>query len=253
MNKFKYAILKSPINAVKANNGEVSLTELLKQQDTLLHFLKNINILARVMPNQTPNTKYGPINDLVITTRKCAVFCNFEDRDVNNSKIELATYISRFFPLNRIHYINFPGTISNRDILAVNDTYYVSISDKTNIEGANQLKEIFAQYKFKVIIITGSNGSLRDNLNYLEYNNLLIKEGYTLPSELKEFNLINVELAEQNGLGCLWVNDTIIMPNNCSKLKYALNSLNKGYIVVGMNDSEITKLESWINKMTIMI
>lgn len=252
MKKFNYAILKSPVNVVKQENiNGVSLTELLKQQDTLLHFLKNIGIKVHAMSNQSPTNGNLKIKELVLTTRKCAVFLNFDNPDLNNMKVELAVNLSRFYPLDRIHYISFPAIISNRDILVVNDIYYVSISPLTNMEGANKLKEILGRYGFKVVIVENSIGSLADNLNYIEYNNLLIREGFIMPQELREFNLIKVDLAEENGLGALWVNDTIIIPNNCSQLKFNLNTLNK-YIIVGMSDSEFVKLGTFINNITLM-
>lgn len=253
MKKYNYAVLKTPSNNIIGMQGieDLSYSELLKQHDTLQHFLKNIGIKVHSISSSRDNINYLNINELCITTRRCAIFTNIDDKIVNNFKVEVATHLSRFYPLDRIHYINFPATVSGRDIVVVNDTYYVSISELTNQEGAEELKKILSRYNFKVIIVNQNIDSLKNNINYIEHNNLLIKEGFTLPSEFREFNLINVNMSEENGIGSIWVNDTIIIPNNCEDLKSRLNMMNK-YIVVGMNDSEIRKLKLCLNNLALL-
>lgn len=253
MKRFNYVVLRSPSKNVSGfgESNDVSISDLFKSHEILVNFFKNIGIKVHALPALKDEYNYIKLDELCITTRKCLIFANLENNIINNYKTELASHMSRFYPLDRIHYINFPATISGKDILVVNDTYYVSLSDKTNVEGAEKLKEILTKYDFRVIIVPNSNGHLKDNLNYLDYNNMLIKEGYMLPDEFREFNLIPVNLSEENGIGTLWINDTIIIPNNCEELKQNINSLNK-YVVVNINDAEFRKLDALLTNMVVL-
>lgn len=252
MKKFKYAIIKSPSQNIQGVDGveDISVSELFRQHETLVSFLKNIDLKVHGVPPSIDDLNYIRINELCIPTRKCVIFSNVDNKVLNNYRTELVAHFSRFYPLDRMHYINFPATISAKDVLMVNDTYYVSISDYTNIEGAQRFSDILSSYGFRVIIVNNSDAPLKDYLNYIEHNYLLIKEGYSLPEEFKEFNLINVRIEEENGLGCLWVNDTIIIPNGCEELKKELNQINR-YVVVGINDSELRKMRATINSLVL--
>lgn len=253
MKKYNYAILKTPSEKITniEGYGNIAMNELFKQHDTLVNYLKNIGIKVHVIHNQGNDEWFTNISDICLTTRKCSILLNSNDAVINNYKCELASHLSRFYPLDRIHYITFPAIVSNRDILVVNDTYYIALSSLTNLEGAEKMREILERYKFRVVIIQDCIEHIKDYINYVEYNNLLVKEGYNIPGELQEFNIVPLDITEQNGIGSLWVNDTIIIPNNCQKLKSYLNSLNK-YAVVGMNDTELWKIGSLIKRINLL-
>lgn len=249
MTKFKYIILKTPSKLIQSDviTDAISIVELFKQHETLVNFFKNLELKVHgILPSKDP--VYLSVNDLCILTRKCVIFTNYENKVLNNHRLEMAATLSRFYPLDRMCYINFPATLSAKDVLEINDTFYVSISNETNMEGAEKFKEHAEKWGFKVIIITNSEGSLRKNLNYLEHNNMLIKEGYALPEEFKEFNLITVPLHEESAIGSIWANDTIIMPKDCETVWSQLVNLNK-YVVVKMNDSEFRKLNIKLNEL----
>lgn len=253
MKKFNYALLRTPSQSAKNYilEGEISLSQIIGEHETLMHFLKNVPIRVHNVPSAANDVILSRINQLCLATSKCVVFSNFEENMLNNQRIQLVAHFSRFYPLDRIHAIDFPGTFSARDALVVDNTVFVSISQETNEDGAKQLAEILGKYNFEVVIIRDSQDSLQNYLNYIEGNNLLVKEGYEIPTEFNEFNQIVLPNDEISGIGAIWINDFIILPNNCFSLKEALIGLEK-YRILSMSTEELNKLSISLKEFVIL-
>lgn len=246
--KFNYAILKSPSREYE--NLGANYVNILKQHDTLIHFLKNIGIKVHIiMPNLS---EFGiNVGQSCLTTRKCVIFSNSNSTETINQKSEVALHLSRFYPLDSFHFISYPSLFSSEDVIVVNDTFYISISDKTNLEGASQAENILLKYGFRVKIVNDSSLPLRQYLNYLEFNNLMIKKDYTLPSAFQDFNLIEINNEEEDAIGSIYLNETIIFSNNNEISKQKVNSLGK-YVIVSMNDSEFKNLRILLKNLVIL-
>lgn len=253
MKKFNYAFLRTPSQSAKNYilEGEVSLSQIINEHETFSHFLKNIPIRVHNLPSVTNDVIISKIGQLCLATSKCVIFSNFEENILNNQRIPLVAHFSRFYPLDRIHAIDFPGTFSSRDVLVVDNTFFVSLSQETNEEGAKQLAEILNKYGYEVVVIKDSQDSLQNYLNYIEGNNLLVKPGYDVPVEFNEFNQIFLSEDEVNGIGSLWINEFVIVPNNCLTLKESLISLER-YRVLSITTDELNKLSTLLKEFVIL-
>ena len=84
-------------------------------------------------------------------TSEFAVITN-PGADSRNGEIkEIEAAVRGFY--KKFHYIKAPGTLDGGDILQAEDHFYIGISDRTNEEGARQLKEILEQEGYKALII----------------------------------------------------------------------------------------------------
>ena len=61
-------------------------------------------------------------------------------------KIKLTDFYSR----DTLLTIDSPGSLDGGDIMRVDNTYYIGLSKRTNLDGAKQLKKILTQFDFFV-------------------------------------------------------------------------------------------------------
>ena len=108
-------------------------------------------------------------------TRKCAIITN-PGAPTRKGEIEaMIPVIRKFYPEDKIEYIQAPGTLEGGDVMMVGDHFYVGRSARTNEEGIRQFICILEKYG-----LTGSEVPLEEVLhlktgvNYLENNNLLV-------------------------------------------------------------------------------
>lgn len=253
MKKFNYAVVRTPTeyNDGLSDKPDFSMSQIIKEHDTLVHFLKNVPIRVHNMPSIKNDVIGSKLSQLCIATPRCVVLTNFIDGLVNNQKINIATHLGRFYPLNKIHFIDFPGLVSTKDVLVVDDTYYVSLSDETNQEGAAQLGEILSQYGLTVVIVNDSAEPLSKYLNYIEGNNLLVREGYEAPNIFDQFNKVIIPEEERSAIGAIWINEVIIFPNDCPKIKEFLISLDR-YKILSISIDEMNKINNLLKEYLIL-
>ena len=253
MKKFNYAVVRTP---TEYNDGlseklNYSITQIIKEHDTLVHFLRNVPIRVHSMPSVVNDVIGSKLSQLCIATPRCVVLTNFVDGLVNNQKINIATHLGRFYPLNKIHFIDFPGLVSTKDVLTVDDTYYISLSDETNQEGAAQLSEILSQYGLNVVVVKESVEPLSKYLNYIEGNNLLVREGYEAPNIFDQFNKVIVPEEEKSAIGAIWINEVLILPNDCPRVKEYLIGLDR-YKILSISIDEMSKINNLLKEYLIL-
>lgn len=253
MKKFNYAILRTPSQSAQkyVTETEVNFNEVIKEHETLVHFLKNVPIRVHNLPSAKEDVIGSKISPLCIPTERCVVIGNFEENIVNNQKLTLTAHLSRFYPLDKIYFIDFPGTLSSRDVLAVDKTFFVSLSNWTNVEGVNQFIEFVKPLGYEVVTIKESQDSLQNYLNYIEGNNLLVKDGYEIPEEFNSFSKIVVPAEESSAIGSLWINETIILPSECVGIKEYLIGLNR-YKVLSISVDNFNKIASMLKEYVIL-
>lgn len=258
MKKLNYAITKTPpgsiIYGVSQNQmlGNPNYSEVISNHTKFIHILKNLRIMVHQMPATEIFPKSCFVEDLAILTKKCAIITNPSDASRNGEKTEMAATVSRYYPLDKIHYIQYPGTLDGSDVVAINDYFFVGISDGTNNEAINQLVAIFNLYGYTVIPVFVEDAKhLKDHINYIENNNMLIDDQYFYYPAFDQFNKIHVPFNEKAALKSVWVNNTIIMPYGCPTVQKAIQDLNQ-YQIINLNSSEFEKVDGGISSLAII-
>ena len=83
----------------------------------------------------------------------------------------------------KFHYIKAPGTLEGGDILQAEDHFYIGISDRTNEEGARQLKEIVESEGYKGTIVPLKEFfHLKTGITYLGNNRVAAAGEFIRPS-----------------------------------------------------------------------
>jgi dimethylargininase len=188
------------------------------------------------------------VEDIALITPECAIITNpgavsrrGESESIREALMELFSEVEK---------IKTPGTLDAGDVMMVGSHYYIGLSARTNLAGAQQLIEILKAYD-----LTGSTVEmagilhLKTGLSYLENNLLLIASGFLHEPQFKGLDQIPVPDDEAYGANSVWVNGTVLVPAGFPKTRAAIE--NKGLKVIELNVSEFQKLDGGLSCLSL--
>ncbi|WP_036475869.1 dimethylarginine dimethylaminohydrolase family protein [Metamycoplasma spumans] len=256
--KFKNVIVKRP--AASMVNGITSAPELgkpiyslaLEQHDKYIEALKSCGVQVTVCPRNEDFPDSCFVEDTaVIVTGEIAILSNPGASTRNGEKLEMLPYLEKFFDEDHIFKIQSPGTLDGGDVMMVGDTYYVGMSERTNREGIRQFHNILAKVGKKCIPVPMTEMlHLKTGVNYLEHNNLLISGEFLNYPTFKDFNQIVVKPEEGYAANCIWVNETVIVPEGYPNVLKAVQDLGI-YRVITCDTSEYKKLDGGLSCLSL--
>ncbi len=222
----------------------------LKEHDAYIEALKQCDVDVTVLPADERYPDSCFVEDPALITRECAIITNPGAESRNGEKFEIVDAIRKFFPEDRIEYIKAPGTLEGGDVMMVGDHFYVGRSARTNAEGIRQLTEILAKYgmtcsevKLEEVL------HLKTGVNYLENNNMLVSGEFVTKPDFEKYNKVEIPEDEAYAANCIWVNDTVIVPEGYPAVLAAVQSL--GYKTLLVDTSEYRKLDGGLSCLSL--
>jgi dimethylargininase len=188
------------------------------------------------------------IEDIALLTPYCAIITNPGAPSRKGEAEDALNIIREFY--NQIEYIKEPGTIEAGDIMMVGDHFYIGLSERTNQEGARQMKCILNKYQQKATnIILKDMLHLKTGVAYLE-NNILVATGEFVTNPIfKSFQMLEVEADESYAANCIWINDHVIIPKGYPNAKWTIES--EGYDTIEVDVSEFKKLDGGLSCLSL--
>ena len=146
---FKQAIVRTPcenmVNGISsANLGKPNYQKALLQHSKYIEALKYCGLEVTVLEsdNNFPDSTF--VEDTAVLTPKCAIIANPGTETRKNEIFTMSETIRKFY--QTIEGIKYPGTLDGGDIMMVDSHFYIGISDRTNLAGANQLIKIMVNF-----------------------------------------------------------------------------------------------------------
>jgi len=250
---FTAALVKTPcknmINGISsANLGKPDYSLALQQHENYITALKSCGLTVKVLdPDENfPDSTF--IEDTCLITPKCSIIMNPGADTRKDETISIRAVIE---DLGRpVEEITFPGTVDAGDIMMVGDHYYVGLSDRTNLGGANQLEKILKKYSLGLSIVKFDTVlHLKTGISYLENNNLLAWGEFLTKSEFQHFNILEISPDEAYAANSVWINDKVITPKGFSKTKQII--ADAGYEVIEVDVSEFQKLDGGLSCLSL--
>ncbi len=243
--KLSTAIVRRPcFNLIKglstSNLGKPDYDLALIQHDQYIDALKSNGLEVIILPadNNYPDSTF--IEDVAILTPNCAIIANPAEPSRKGEIEEIPSILGKFY--SNIEYIHSPGTLEGGDVLKIGFHYYVGISRRTNRSGARQLIKILEKYKVTSSLIEiGNILHLKSIMAYLDSNNLVVAENHAEHEELRKFNLVKINEAENYATNCILINGKVIMAAGFSQANKAICDL--GYQTIELNLSEFRKID----------
>ena len=256
MRKFKNVIVRRPCRALV--DGITSAPELgkpdyelaLKQHDAYIEALKQcgVDVLVLAADERYPDSCF--VEDPAVVTRACAIVTNPGAASRNGEKLEIIEALRKYYPEDKIEYIKEPGTLEGGDVMMVGDHFYVGRSARTNAEGILQFITILKKYGLSGSEVTLDKVlHLKTGVNYLEDNNMLVSGEFVEKPEFEKYKRIEIPVEEAYAANCIWVNDTVIVPEGYPAVLAAVKGA--GYDVLTVDTSEFRKLDGGLSCLSL--
>lgn len=253
---FKNVIVRRPAKSMI--EGITSAPELgkpdyelaIKQHDAYIEALKLCGVKVTVLEalEKYPDSCF--VEDTAVLTPKCAVISNPGAPTRREESMLMVDTIRKFYNDDQIEYIASPGTMEGGDVMMVGNHFYVGLSARTNEEGFKQFKAALEKYGYTCSLVPLEKVlHLKTGVNYIENSNMLVAGEFIEKDDFKSFNKIVVPENEAYGANCIWVNDTVIVPEGYPTVEKGVRDA--GYNVIVTDTSEYRKLDGGLSCLSL--
>jgi dimethylargininase len=223
---------REPIDLTKARNQHYFYERCLEDRGCRIHQLPEEEDL--------PDSVF--VEDTAIVLNELAVITN---PGANSRKAETLSIAKAIVPFRELSYILEPATIDGGDVLVLNKNVYVGLTNRTNREGASQLRDILKPYGYKVDTVEVKNClHLKSAVTQIATDTILINKQWVNPKSFIGMTKIEVDPAEPQGANALLLNGSLIYPSSFQKTRHRLKDA--GFNVVTTDVSEFAKAEGAI-------
>jgi dimethylargininase len=250
---FSQAIIRRPCPAIidglsTSDWGKPDYKLALQQHIQYMKALIACGLKVHILEpdNNFPDSTF--VEDTALLIPDCAIITNPGAPSRKDETKEIATLLGKYYP--NMEKIEPPGTIDAGDIMMVGSHYYIGLSERTNKEGAKQMKEILRKYDLGGSVITLEHVlHLKTGVSYLENNTLLASGEFINKKEFSDFRIIRVEDDESYAANSIWVNDCVIMPSGYPQTQKAIEG--EGYKILAVDTSEFRKIDGGVSCLSL--
>ena len=256
MRRFKHVIVRRPCRAMTEGitsgiyPGKPDYELALRQHDAYIEALKKCGVDVTVLPADENFPDSCFVEDPAVLTEKCAIITNPGTDSRNGEKISIEKAVRAFYPEDRIEHIIAPGTLEGGDVMMCGSHFFVGRSGRTNAEGIRQFAEILEKYGYTCSEVKLEEVlHLKTGVNYLENNNMLVSGEFTDKPEFASYNKVAIPEEEAYAANCIWMNDTVIVPEGYPAVLAAVKSM--GYKTITVDTSEYRKLDGGLSCLSL--
>lgn len=250
---FKKAIVRRPCpNMVSgittANLGKPNYQKALIQHSKYVDALKNLKleVIELEADHRFPDSVF--VEDVAVCTGDLGIIT----RPGASSRRDEITIIEDVIHTNfsQVESIKDPGTLEGGDVMKVDDTFYVGLSDRTNQAGFQQFRALLKKHGYSAIEVPmGDLLHLKTGMSYLENNNLLVTSEMSDIDLFSSFNKIIVPSDEAYAANCVWINGTVLIPAGHSVTIQKIKD--HGYKIIEVDMTEFEKLDGGLSCLSL--
>ena len=253
MSKFQKVIAKTPGKScveglTTSDLGKPDYEKLLVQHEAYVEALKKCGVEVTLLSasEEFPDSTF--VEDAAVLTAEFAVITNPGAESRNGEIVEIESVLKDFY--DKFHYIKSPGTLDGGDILQADNKFYIGISERTNEEGARQLKEILESEGFEATIIPLQKFfHLKTGIAYLGNNKMVVAGEFVDHPAFDSYDKIVITDADEYSANCIRVNDYVIIPKGYSETKRKINEA--GYETIELDMSEVQKQDGGLSCLSL--
>ncbi len=250
---FSNAIVRKPGKSMikglsNANLGVPDYKKAVEQHESYVSALKFCGVEVEVLEadENFPDSTF--VEDVALLTPHCAIITNPGALSRRDEIIGIKKTIQKYY--TNIEHILLPGTVEAGDIMMVGTHFYIGLSERTNLNGAEQVINILNKYGMSGSVIKLEKVlHLKTGLAYLENNNLVVCGEFLSNPEFQKFNIIEIPDEESYAANCIWVNNNVLIPKGYPISKQRVS--NAGYHVLEVDMSEFRKLDGGLSCLSL--
>jgi len=250
---FTKAIVRKPGKSVvdgitTAGLGKVDYPTLCQQHEAYTEALKKcgLELIILEASEQFPDSVF--MEDVALLTSKCAIITRPGAKSRQGEENIVRPVLENLY--QNIEQIVSPGTVEAGDIMVVGDHFYIGLSERTNMAGANQLITILEKYGFSGSVVHLKDIlHLKTGISYIENNTVVIAEPYKAETSFSSYKKLWVDNDEGYAANCVWINGRVLLPVGNPKIKASIQ--NEGYTIVELEMSEFQKLDGGLSCLSL--
>jgi len=249
---FKHAITRRPSpemvdGITTAGLGKPDYPLALKQHDAYCQALTNLGLDVTVLDPESEFPDSCFVEDTAVVCDHVAVIAPLGAPSRQGEQETIEPVLAQYKPVERVVP---PSTFEGGDVLQVGNTFYIGLSDRTNLAGAEKLGAAVAEhgYDWKAIAC-GPSLHFKTDVCFVGSNTLLVSPFFEGATDLASFNHIVVEDDEAYCRNCLHINGTNIVPTGFPKTLAKVEALGSPTVVLDM--SEFKKLDGGLTCLSL--
>ena len=220
---------------------------LLKQHRRYVATLVDLGIEVVELPALAEYPDGYFVEDVAVVTPQIAVITNPGAPSRRGEAEFIAFDISRFRETRRI---SDPGRLDGGDVLQVENHFFIGLSERTNLSGAEQLGGFLEEcgHTWSTVPV-GAGLHLKSSINYLGENILLVTGDMASENRFSNFDLILVPPLEDYAANTLAVNRHLLTPAGFPRTRAALEQA--GMPVIELDVSEVAKMDGGLTCLSL--
>jgi dimethylargininase len=250
---FTKAIVRKPgpeiIKAITtAEMGEPDFDKANIQHSVYVETLESLGVEVTVLEADPQYPDGCFVEDTAVVTERCAIIDNPGAPSRKGEITAIEEALRGFY--TQMEHICVPGTLEGGDVLRIEDDFYIGLSSRTNMEGANQLIQFLHKYDYTGVMVPMKEMlHLKTGLAYLE-NNVLLTAGEFVNHQLfHSFQEIIVEENEAYAANCIWINGSVLIPYGFPHTQDAIHKA--GFSTIPLDTSEYQKLDGGLSCLSL--
>jgi dimethylargininase len=252
--RFSMAIVRIPSPTLAdglttSNLGRADYGLFVTQHLSYTAVLRSLNLKILKLPSLPDLPDAHFIEDVAVITPEVAVIARPGAVERRPEIEHIRDILSDLRPLAAIEE---PGTLDGGDVMRIEQTVYVGLSQRTNEEGARQLAAILSPYGYETHAIPLAEGlHLKSHVNYIGRNTLLLTEAWASHPLFEDFEKIIVPAEEAYAANTLLVKNRLLSPMGFPETHALLREA--GFEILEIDASEIQKMDGGLSCMSLRL
>lgn len=249
---FTRAITRRPseemVNGITtANLGKPDYALALKQHDIYCQILTDLGLEVETLDAEPGYPDCCFVEDTAIVCKELAVITPLGAPARQGEQLTIKPVLAKYKPTVTIEP---PALIEGGDVLMVDKTFYVGLSDRTNQAGAEALSAAVSEHGYTCSVIACCPSlHFKTDVNYIGNNTILVSPCCDDMDQLSDFNRIVIEDDEAYARNCLFVNGTVIVPDGFPKTLEKVRATGVETVVIDV--SEFRKLDGGLTCLSL--
>ena len=247
------AIIRKPdesiVNGITtAQLGKPDFTKASEQHSEYADALRKcgLDVICIEPDTQYPDSVF--IEDTAVVTKNFAIITHPQPESRKGETAATEETLKKIF--SSLEFIKPPGTLEGGDVMKAGSHFFVGLTNRTNKEGAKQFNDIVKKFGYtsSAVVINGLL-HLKTGMSFLENNTLLITRKLSKHPAFKDYSKITVDSEEEYAANSLWINDTVIVPQDFPQTHGKIQRA--GYHTIQLNMSEFRKLDGGLSCLSL--
>lgn len=226
----------------------IDFEKAVKQHQAYEQALRELGVSVVSLPAEPDMPDSMFVEDPAVVVKEVAVITRMGVASRRCESESLAPALARFRPVRWLHE---PATLEGGDVLRVDSTLFIGLSERTNADGIAQLAQELEPwgYYLRPVEVRGCL-HLKSACCYLGDETIIANPDWFDATPFKKFKIVNVPAEEPRAANVLAIGKTVLLPAAFPRTAELLDEL--GWQVRPLDISELMKAEAGMTCSSIL-